>query len=112
MTRPSTGLDYSSVTTSTARYNALDATFHVELAKMSGNDLVAERMAALRTTLSRAMESAFEQLDDAENRHAPAHDGACRDRRRHRAPDADEAARLVSAHITGVDHRANVNAFL
>lgn len=46
----------------TSSYNDLDAAFHVRVAQISGNRLIAALMAALREALRRAMVSAFERL--------------------------------------------------
>ncbi|MDL9948494.1 FadR/GntR family transcriptional regulator [Gordonia sp. ABSL11-1] len=49
---------------SVATFNDLDAAFHIQIATISGNDLVAVLMAAMRQALRDTMVTAFEQLTD------------------------------------------------
>lgn len=91
-------------TTSSAEYNELDMAFHIELATMSNNDLVTAMMTALRSTLRQAMVDAFGRLKDPEatmemltQEHAAIVDAVAK-------ADGDEAARLVTSHISGFYH--------
>ncbi|MEJ5914523.1 FadR/GntR family transcriptional regulator [Pseudokineococcus sp. 1T1Z-3] len=47
-----------------AEFNALDAEFHVQLARASGNALTSHLMASLRTAIRRRMEEAYDDLPD------------------------------------------------
>lgn len=51
-------------THTTSSYNDLDAAFHVAIAQISDNGLIAALMAAMREALRQAMVTAFERLDD------------------------------------------------
>lgn len=91
-------------TTSSAEYNELDMAFHIELATMSNNDLVTVLMTALRSTLRQAMVDAFGRLEDPgatmdalTQEHSAIVDAVAK-------PDGDEAARLVTSHISDFYH--------
>jgi GntR family transcriptional regulator, transcriptional repressor for pyruvate dehydrogenase complex len=88
-------------THTTGSYHDLDAAFHVGIAQVSGNNLVAALMAALRETLRQAMVSAFERVEDPAkmmgtltDEHAAIVDAIA-------AGNGDEAAELVGRHILG-----------
>lgn len=85
----------------TASYNNLDSTFHVRIARMSGNGLAAALMAALREALKAAMVEAFERLDDPARKmktltkeHSAIVDAIA-------TGDAEGAADRVARHIRG-----------
>ncbi|CAN5724103.1 pyruvate dehydrogenase complex transcriptional repressor PdhR [soil metagenome] len=85
----------------TSDYHDIDAAFHIEIARISGNALAASLMAALREALRQAMVAAFESVQDPAStmeRLTGEHDvivdaiGA---------GDGDAAAELVAKHIVG-----------
>lgn len=84
-----------------ARFHEFDTEFHVTIARISGNTLVADLMQALRVAVRSHMEQAFEAVDDWEAVvRALGH--------QHRAiaeaiekQDASTAADLVADHIAG-----------
>jgi DNA-binding FadR family transcriptional regulator len=94
-------LDQMRSATSSEAYNELDTAFHVQIGNLSGNDLVAVLMSALRTTMRRAMVAAFEQLEDPRATMASLTDEHAAILEALAAGRGDEAARLVTDHIAG-----------
>lgn len=94
-------LDQMRSATSSEAYNELDTAFHVQIGNLSGNDLVAVLMSALRTTMRRAMVAAFEQLEDPRATMASLTDEHAAILEALAAGRGDEAARLVTDHIEG-----------
>jgi GntR family transcriptional repressor for pyruvate dehydrogenase complex len=83
------------------RFLELDTTFHVELARASGNALAPLLMEALRETIADRMRVAFREVRDwaaTRARIAADHYALAR---AVAAGDADEAARTVTEHIRG-----------
>jgi GntR family transcriptional repressor for pyruvate dehydrogenase complex len=80
-------------------FNRLDTAFHVRIAESTGNALTTHLMGSLRTAINRQMIEAYERLADwratavvVRQEHRTILDAITR-------RDAQEAARLVSAHI-------------
>lgn len=89
-------------------FHQLDAQFHVELARLAGNPLVTAVMSALRDSIQEYVLAAVPALPDWSAT-------ARKLRREHRgilgavvARDADRAATLVTAHITGFYRAAGI----
>ena len=82
-----------------ARFNELDTEFHVTIASVSGNSLLALLMRALRDAIKREMVTVFETLSGA----AAVVEGLCMQHEEILAAlkqrDGDEAAKLVRDHI-------------
>lgn len=57
-------IEAMSATTTASEYNKLDTSFHVELARVSGNALIPLLMETLRDLMQRAMVRGFERLQD------------------------------------------------
>jgi GntR family transcriptional regulator, transcriptional repressor for pyruvate dehydrogenase complex len=91
-----------------AEFHRLDAEFHVELARLAGNPLVAAVMTALRESIQSYVLAAVPSLPDWART-------ARKLRREHRAiltavkaREGERAASLVTAHITGFYRSAGI----
>jgi len=84
-----------------ARFHELDTEFHVTVARISGNTLVADLMQALRVAVRAHMETAFEAVEDWDAVVVLLSEQHLAIAAAIESHHADEAADLVAEHIAG-----------